>query len=81
VLKREGLWPLLPERAASAQSVIMKSKPVPRFARVRIGPPAVAEPLLPLKVQLLLANGRRAEILLSDERQLPRLLALLERPG
>jgi hypothetical protein len=81
VLKREGLWPLLPDSAVSAQSVIVKSKPVLRFARVRIRPPAPAEVLLPLKVQLLLANGRRAEVLLSDERQLPRVLSLLETPG
>jgi hypothetical protein len=34
----------------------------------------------PLHLQLHLANGRRAELLLSDERQLPRVLALLEEP-
>ncbi len=32
----------------------------------------------PLHLQLHLANGRRAELLLSDERQLPRVLELLE---
>jgi len=31
-----------------------------------------------LRLQLHLANGRRAELLLSDERQLPRVLDLLE---
>jgi hypothetical protein len=81
VLKREGLWPPPPEGGSSAQSVIVKRKPVPRFARVRIEPPSVAEIMLPLKVQLLLANGRRAELLLSDERQLPRVLCLLETAG
>jgi hypothetical protein len=81
VLKREGLWPLQPVGAAAAQSVIVKAKPVPRFARVRIEPPRASELLLPLKVQLLLVNGRRAEVLLSDERQLPRVLWLLEQPG
>jgi hypothetical protein len=81
VLKREGLWPLLPEGEASAQSLIVKRKPVPRFARVRVEPPRSSELLLPLKVQLLLVNGRRAEVLLSDERQLPRVLSLLEQPG
>lgn len=34
----------------------------------------------PLHLQLHLANGRRAELPLSDERQLPRVLALLEEP-
>ena len=81
VLKREGLWPLRPEGGASAQSVIVKRKPAPRFARVRIEPSRISELLSPLKVQLLLANGRRAEVLLSDERQLPRVLPLLEQPG
>jgi len=28
-----------------------------------------------------LANGRRAELMLSDERQLPRVLRLLEEPS
>jgi hypothetical protein len=32
----------------------------------------------PLHLQLHLANGRRAELLLSDERQLARVLELLE---
>jgi hypothetical protein len=32
----------------------------------------------PLHLQLHLANGRRVELLLSDERQLPSVLALLE---
>lgn len=81
VLKREGLWPLQPVGVMSAQSMIVKGGPVPRFARVRIEPPRVSELLSPLKVQLLLANGRRAELLLSDERQLPRVLSLLETQG
>jgi hypothetical protein len=32
----------------------------------------------PLHLQLHLANGRRADLLLSDERQLSRVLELLE---
>jgi hypothetical protein len=60
---------------------MVSRKAVARFARVRVEPPAGSELLLPLNVQLLLANGRRAEVLLSDERQLPRVLSLLERPG
>jgi hypothetical protein len=81
VLKREGLWPLQPVGMISAQSMVVKAKPVPRFARVRIEAPRTSELPLPLKVQLSLANGRRAELQLSDERQLPRMLLLLETPG
>jgi hypothetical protein len=51
----------------------------PQFSRVRIAPERRAVSA-PLHLQLHLANGRRAELLLSDERQLPRVLALLEEP-
>ena len=61
--------------------VMVRRKSTPRFARVRIEPSRGSELLSALKVQLLLANGRRAELLLSDERQLPRVLSLLEQPG
>jgi hypothetical protein len=50
---------------------------LPRFARVRIVPEDRTV-LAPLHLQLHLANGRRAELVLSDERQLPRVLELLE---
>ena len=49
----------------------------PGFARVSIVPEPGAVSA-PLHLQLHLANGRRAELLLSDERQLPRVLELLE---
>src|ERR1700686_5056048 len=52
VLKREGLWPLQPVGVMAGQSVIVKRKPVPRFARVRIEPPRISELLSPLKLQL-----------------------------
>ena len=81
VLRREGLWPPQPEGRMAAPSVIVRRKSVPRFARVRLEPPRGSELILPLKLQLLLINGRRAELLLSDERQLPRVLSLLEQPG
>jgi hypothetical protein len=38
-------------------------------------------PAFPLRLLLVLANGRRAQLELSDERQLPRVLDLLEQPG
>jgi hypothetical protein len=47
------------------------------FARVRVMPEPGAVSA-PLHLQLHLANGRRADLLLSDERQLPRVLELLE---
>jgi hypothetical protein len=49
----------------------------PGFARVRVVPEQGAVSAS-LHLQLHLANGRRAELLLSDERQLPRVLELLE---
>jgi hypothetical protein len=81
VVKREGLWPVQPVGITSAQSMIHTAKPVPRFARARIELPRASGLLLPLKVQLLLASGRRAELLLSDERQLPRVMSRPETPG
>ena len=55
-------------------------KSAPRFARVRIASAPEAELSLPLALWVVLANGRRAELLMSDERQLPRVLRLLEEP-
>ena len=49
----------------------------PGFARVRMVP-GLGAVSAPLHLQLHLANGRRADLLLSDERQLPRVLELLE---
>jgi hypothetical protein len=80
VLRREGLWPPQSQRRTSAASAIVASKGTPRFARVRVEPPR-AVPAFPLRLQLVLANGRRAQLELSDERQLPRVLDLLEQPG
>jgi len=80
VLRREGLWPLQPHSLTGASSAVVASKSVPRFARVRIEP-LRAEPAFPLRLQLILANGRQAQLELSDERQLPRVLGLLEQPG
>jgi hypothetical protein len=80
-LRSAGRWP---ERSSEApntrRSAVVGRTASPQFARVRIA----AEPRAlsaPLHLQLHLANGRRAELLLSDERQLPRVLALLEEPG
>lgn len=74
-LRGAGRWPAeVPE--ASRSTVVARTAP-PGFARVCIAgePSAVSASL---RLQLHLANGRRAELLLSDERQLPRVLDLLE---
>jgi hypothetical protein len=70
-----GRWPT----AKAGGSTVVETAAPEGFARVRIVPehPRVSAPL---HLQLHLANGRRAELLLSDERQLPRVLALLEEP-
>ena len=60
----------------SRSTVVARTAP-PGFARVCIaGEPSTMS--APLHLQLHLANGRRAELVLSDERQLPRVLELLE---
>jgi len=80
VLRREGLWPPQSRSRTSAASGILSSKATPRFARVQVEPPRAVR-AFPLRLQLILANGRRAQLELSDERQLPRVLDLLEQPG
>jgi hypothetical protein len=69
-LRSSGRWP---EKASG--STVAESTVPPGFARVRIVP---EHRTAPLHLQLHLANGRRAELLLSDERQLARVLEVLE---
>jgi hypothetical protein len=71
-LRSAGRWPARPEN--TAQATLRKTAPL-GFARVCIAPEAV--PAL-LHLQVHLKNGRRAELVLSDERLLPRVLALIE---
>jgi hypothetical protein len=75
-LRSAGRWPA---SKASGSTVLARTAP-PRFARVRIVPEDRTVSA-PLHLQLHLANGRRAELVLSDERQLPRVLELLEQPS
>jgi transposase-like protein len=79
-LRRAGLWPVKQKSNSGAGSAIVARKSAPRFARVRIASAQETELSLPLALRLVLANGRRAELLMSDERQLPRMLRLLEEP-
>ncbi len=74
-LRSSGRWPV---SKAGGSTEVTRVAP-PGFARVRMVPDEGAVSA-PLHLQLHLANGRRAELLLSDERQLPRVLALLEEP-
>lgn len=77
-LRRAGLWPVKQKADRGAASALVARKSAPRFARVRMEPAQRAELTSPLLLQLMLANGRRAELILSDEQQLPRVLRLLE---
>jgi hypothetical protein len=81
ILRRAGLWPAAQKADRGAASASVARKSAPRFARVRIESARHAHLASPLTLQLLLANGRRAELILSDERQLPRVLRLLEEPS
>jgi hypothetical protein len=65
-------------RDRGATSAVVTGKSAPRFARVRITSGQEAELTSALALRLVLANGRRAELVLSDEQQLPRVLRLLE---
>ena len=78
-LRGAGRWPPSTEDEDTNRSTAVARTP-PRFARVRIVPEDRAVSA-PVHLQLHLANGRRAELVLSDERQLPRVLELLERPS
>jgi len=81
ILRRAGLWSPVKQKAdGGAVAALVERKSLPRFARVRIES-AHAHLTSSLTLQLMLANGRRAELLLSDERQLPRVLRLLEEPS
>jgi len=75
-LRSAGRWPAT---KANGPTEVARTAP-PGFARVRIVPEHRSVSA-PLHLQLQLANGRRADLLLSDERQLPRVLALLEEPA
>ena len=79
-LRGAGRWPLSSETANTNRSTAVARTGPPRFARVRIVPEDRTVSA-PLHLQLDLANGRRAELVLSDERQLPRVLELLEQPS
>jgi hypothetical protein len=80
-LRRAGRWPAHSANPARAsRATVAPSMATPRFARVRIAAEQTAIVSTPLRLELQLSNGRRAELVLSDE-QLPRVLKLLEQPA
>jgi len=81
ILRRVQRWPTAVEKSAAGSSAVVARQAVAQFARVRVASRAQREASLPLRLALLLANGRQAEVIIEDERQLPRVLALLEQPG
>lgn len=80
ILQRAGL---LPEQLRPFDGIkTAKRKPVAvRFARVRIESAHPVAAAAPLRLHLVLTNGRRAELILHDEAQLLRLLKQLELPA
>ncbi len=74
-LRRAGRWPGISANTARASQGTVAAA-TPHFARVRIAAEQATISPAPLRLQLQLSNGRRAELLLSDE-QLPRVLPLL----
>jgi hypothetical protein len=80
ILQRAQRWPAVVDSNGAGASPLV-ARAAARFARVRIASARHTEAGWPLKLAVLLVNGRRAELMIEDERQLPRVLALLEQPG
>jgi hypothetical protein len=80
ILRRVGQWPAARKATAKGKPQAARMGLPARFARVRI---VEARPVtaMPLRVQVQLANGRRADMVLDDDEHLPRLMALLESPA
>ena len=75
-LRRTGQWPAHVTRPMDRKRRV-RSKP--RFARVRVAEKTEAM-CLSVRLQVQLVNGRRAELTITDEGQLSRVLTLLEQP-
>jgi hypothetical protein len=76
ILRRVGQWPAARKDNRKAAKIGLPA----RFARVRIVEVCPIKPA-PLRVQVQLVNGRRADVVLDDDEHLPRLMTLLERPA
>ena len=79
ILRRVGQWPAAGTAAQRRKRRTANIGLPAKFARVRIVEARAVTPT-PLRVQVQLVNGRRADVVLDDDEHLPRLLALLERP-
>lgn len=79
VLRRAGLWSAPMGSGGREKSAVRAKRAKVRFARVRIADEHRSVSAA-LRLQLQLSNGRRAELVLSTEEQLPRILRLLEQP-
>ena len=75
-LRRTGQWPAHVRRPTDNKRRV-RSKP--RFARVRVAEKTEAMSVS-VRLQVQLVNGRRAELTITDEGQLSRVLTLLEQP-
>jgi hypothetical protein len=75
-LRRTGQWPAHVARPTGKKRRV-RSKPL--FARVRIAKKTEAMSLS-VRLQVQLVNGRRAELTITDEGELSRVLTLLEQP-
>lgn len=80
ILRRGGRWPAARETTRRDQLKGARIGLPARFARVRIVEARPVRPT-PLRVQVQLVNGRRADVVLDDDEFLPRLMSLLERPA
>ena len=80
-LRRAGQWPAHPSNSHKMQRRGPVSQLKPRFARVRVRAGLESALMAPLRLNVQLANGRRAELLVSDEAQLARVLKVLEQPA
>lgn len=81
ILQRAGLLPEQLRRFSGDEDAKTSKPGAVRFARVRIESAQRVEAPAPLRLHLVLANGRRAELILHDESQLLRLLNRLEQPA
>jgi hypothetical protein len=82
ILRRVGQWPGARQatRKGKGKGKAARIGLPAHFARVRIVDVRPVTPT-PVRVQVQLVNGRRADVILDDEEQLPRLMSLLEHPA
>ena len=80
ILRRVGQWPAARKAPPKGKPQAARIGLPAKFARVRIFEACSVTPT-PLRVEVQLSNGRRADVVLDDDEHLPRLMSLLERPA